>query len=50
MSGEVVNFTKCMICGEKCSAADRNTDGTYAHAECLRKYMQRLLPKARDDE
>lgn len=26
----------CLVCGKATTALDRNTDGTYAHAECLR--------------
>lgn len=25
----------CLVCGKPCEPSDRNTDGTYAHRECL---------------
>ena len=25
----------CLVCGKPCEAGDRNTDGTYAHRDCL---------------
>lgn len=28
----------CMICNKPCEESDQNTDGTFAHAECLRPY------------
>ena len=36
---------KCLICGKPCEKSDRNTDGTYAHRECLYAHMTRPLPR-----
>lgn len=34
---------KCMVCGKECDRGDRNTDGTFAHRECLYKQMTRIV-------
>lgn len=31
----------CIVCGKSCDVGDRNSDGTYAHRECLYKTMTR---------
>ena len=34
----------CIVCGDPkkpCQPWDKNTDGTYAHAECLRNFSLR---------
>lgn len=50
MSGEVVDFRKCIICGKKCPESDKNTDGTYAHADCLRQHMLRLIQTHKEEQ
>jgi hypothetical protein len=25
----------CLVCGKECAHTDRNSDGTYAHRDCL---------------
>jgi len=38
----------CIVCGDPkrpCQPWDRNTDGTYAHAECLRPHSLRVAAK-----
>jgi hypothetical protein len=30
---------KCAICGKPCQPFERNVDGTYTHASCLRPYL-----------
>lgn len=32
---------KCLVCGKPTTIADRNSDGTYAHRECLYTVQQR---------
>ena len=29
----------CSLCGEPCQSWERNTDGTYTHAACLRPHL-----------
>ena len=36
----------CFICGKPCAGSDRNTDGSYAHGECLTPYSLRPVQKS----
>lgn len=30
---------KCALCGKPCQPFEKNTDGTYTHAHCLRPHL-----------
>lgn len=35
----------CLICGKPCLPSDRNSDGTYAHRECLYAHSMKWIPR-----
>ncbi len=39
----------CLVCGKPCQASDRNQDGTYAHAGCLRQVQVRPSLRSSED-
>lgn len=40
-AGPALPAGSCFICGERCAPFEKNTDGTYAHGNCLKLYQQR---------
>jgi hypothetical protein len=36
---------KCIACGKEAERSDRNTDGTYLHYDCAKRYSLVLVGK-----